>query len=580
MTFQEFCMEFDLTLDQEQKEAVLRTEGPCLVQAVPGSGKTTVLTARLGYMGCCLETDLSRVLVMTFSKDAAEVMRERFRTRFGGKTKGQPTFCTIHSLAFRIIREYCRKYGREPFRILTDSEKVIKDIVKKQCDEMYWDLASEEAAGRISQALNGAVVLSADEEDSRYGVDWREIFGSYKRMKLQEKQMDFDDLLVYGLRILKKCPEICHALQNRFDHFCVDEFQDSSPIQNEILKLLADKAKSLFLVGDEDQSIYGFRGADPEYMHRFAKEFGPERVLRLENNYRSSQAVISVAGKLIRQNRGRTPKDLKGVRQEAGSVRVRRFKDLREREDHLLEDLTEQSDAAVLARNNESLIGIAYRMYLEGIPFIPTKGMKDFFFQEPIGRILEIFRCVTEKKDSDSIPKSMQKYLSNESLIRCLSAAEPVNALYLLVDQMGFGRYIKGKWGEKNMSRIYMKLDILAGMMAPHPDLEDFMKGLDGFMQELASSDETEGIRLLTCHGAKGMEFEKVYLIDLVDKIFPSCYYITDGSSKEYEEEVRLLYVALTRAKNEAEILQAENYRWGRFAPSIFAKEIEEMIDE
>ena len=130
------------------------------------------------------------------------------------------------------------------------------------------------------------------------------------------------------------------------------------------------------------------------------------------------------------------------------------------------------------------------------------------------------------------------------------------------------------------MSRIYMKLDILAEMMAPHPDLEDYMKGLDGFMQELASSDETEGIRLLTCHGAKGMEFEKVYLIDLVDKIFPSCYYITDGSSKEYEEEVRLLYVALTRAKNEAEILQAENYRWGRFAPSIFAKEIEEMIDE
>ena len=579
MTFKEFCMEFELTLDDEQKEAVQRVEGPCLVQAVPGSGKTTVLTARLGYMGCCLGIDLDRVLVMTFSKDAAEVMRSRFRTWFGERIAGRPTFCTIHSLAFRIIREYCRRYDREPFHILTEPEKIIKRMVKTQRNDLLCDLLAEEAAAWIGLTMN-EIGKNPEKEKNSYEVDFNEIFHSYKKYKLLNRQMDFDDLLVYGYRILKKCPEIRRAFQNRFDHFCVDEVQDSSPIQNEILMMLASEAKSLFLVGDEDQSIYGFRGAAPKCLHDFAESFGEDRVIQLENNYRSSKAVIKAAGNLIRQNGERMPKELKGIREDSGSARVLHWKNRGERDVYILTDLALHPDAAVLARNNESLTAIAFRMFLEGFPFVPSKGMMDYFRQEPVRGILEMLRHVAQETDAGELPEKIRKYFTNQNLIRCLKTEEPEKALYLLLDQMGVARFIKGRWGNKDLCRIYMKLDILAEILSYYPDLDSFLGGVEGFGQWVNTSDHFEGTRLLTCHSAKGMEFEKVYLVDLVDKIFPSCYYITDGSSNEYEEEVRLLYVALTRAKNDAEILQVENYRWGRFDPSTFVKEIEEMMDE
>ncbi|MBR2575835.1 MAG: ATP-dependent helicase [Firmicutes bacterium] len=578
---EEFFDRYGKELDLKQREAVLRTDGPCLVQAVPGSGKTTVLVSRLGYMGCCLGEDLNRVLVVTFSREAAGDMKRRFRERFSNaEMKGRPVFCTIHSLALEIIRSYCRIYDREPFGILTNGEAVIRGIVQKDCERLAAAAAAEEAAAQISLCKNA--MKSREEADAIAitGIDFPAVRRAYEDYKKQCREMDFDDLLLYAYRIIKRYPIIRAVFQEKYAHFCVDEAQDNSKIQNELLMLLAEKGRSLFLVGDEDQSIYGFRGADPAYLRRLARDFGEDRVIKLENNYRSCGEVLRLAGLVIGQIRGRTPKRLIGVKAGEGRTAVLEFGTMSDRDDYIAGDHCDCGTAAVLARNKESVLSIAWRLFRDGISFICIPGLAEAFDTEPLASIIRLLEAIWKEEPAEKVPARLRKYLMDRNRTVFLRRVGPQEAIRFLLDRMGFGNYIRNRWSERNLTRIYMKLSILEEIASGCTDLDGFLEMLEQFRAFVKKGGGERGIFLSSIHGAKGMEFDKVYLVDLVDKIFPSCYYITNGSTGAYEEEVRLLYVALTRARHSVEVLQVQQYRWGRPAPSTFEKEIEAHCNE
>ena len=598
-------------LNEEQAPAVLAPDGPALVLAGAGSGKTRVLTYRAAHL-LSRGVPAPRILLLTFTKKASKVMQERL-TGLMGPAFFIPWAGTFHHVGYRLIREFGHRIGVEGGRTLLDREDQ-RDLVKEIRDALVGENPGEELppaaaiAGYLSLSANLLLPLSAV---IRRRAPWlahlektiEAIARRYREEKDSQRVLDFDDLLVLWLRLLEESPETAELLRDRFRHVLVDEYQDTNPLQGRILDLLVATHKNLFVVGDDSQSIYSFRGAAIDNILSFQERYPEAGVYRLEKNYRSTPNILSVANRIIEQNSRQIPKTLYSPRPEADHpTLVRMYSDqdqaryITTRIRRALDRGQEPSEIAVLYRAHYVSLSLQLALSRAGIPFHLTSGLK-FFEQAHIKDILSWLRLLENERDAMAwkrilrmVPRVGRK--TAEKIESLLSRAEdPRKALadpaFLKAAPAGaragllgvgerFSRLAERR--EKN-PRDVMDLvgtilatgyhdylyetfedpesreeDILsfAAQIPPETDLGDFMAELallEAGGEELSQEEQKNRVILSTVHQAKGLEWDTVYLLSLAEGVFPSSR--SAETDEEIEEERRLFYVAVTRARHD-----------------------------
>lgn len=596
MTYKEFAEKFNISLNVQQSEAVRSVTGTTLLLAVPGSGKTTALVARLGYMLFCRGAAPEEILTMTYTVAAARDMQERFAAMFGDAAAKRLEFRTINGVSARIIRLYERRYDRRAFELIND-EREISALLS----EIYAQVSGETAAESDIKALRTAVTYAKNMLLDDEGVKelekgmkgFGEMYRLYNERLRQRERMDYDDQMVYAWQILRRCPELLAELRRRYRHICVDEAQDTSKIQHMIIEQLARGGESLFMVGDEDQSIYGFRAAYPKALMDFEKVYPGARVLLLEKNYRSTRQIVELANKFICKNLDRRPKNMVDVRGEGCEVREISVKDRSAQYAWLEKAAADcRRETAVLYRDNDNALPLIDRLERGGIPYRCRQMDGAFFSNRVVRDITDIIRFAYDPTDGGNFLRIYYKlgarisrdaaetavrmadgrYDILETLIqlegiskwtyhRCqelqtnfaaLTDENAGRAVYRIVNYMGYGDYLEERGYDRNKAQILRAL----GEHEPTPlRLLERMDELQELIRENRGDPECRFI-LSTIHSSKGLEYDRVFLMDIIDGVLPKTRMAADGEivrdeREAYEEERRLFYVGMTRAKNE-----------------------------
>ncbi len=629
-------MSVDLTkLNEAQREAVLLTEGPVLLIAGAGSGKTRVLTHRIAYI---VEKRLafpSQILAITFTNKAAAEMKERLYDMLTDDV-GEMWISTIHSMCVRMLRRFAEKVGfLKSFSIYSEVDK--DRVLKRVLDDMGLDAEHlKDYKWHIANAKNNN--LSPDQYREELGKDVTEACRVYARYDAELKKsnaMDFDDLLIYAYRLLCRDEEAREYYQNKFRYIHVDEFQDTNVIQYELIRILGAKWNNVFAVGDDDQSIYAFRGAVVENVFRFQREFSGCRVLKLEQNYRSTQKILDVANLVISKNAGRMSKKL-WTRNEGGTpVVIRALQDeageaayaVHEINRLVREEGFRYSDCAVLMRVNAlsrsfeqecMKYGISTRVY-GGFKFFERKEIKDAvsylrllcnpFDEESLLRVIntpkrglgagavdKLRAFAAERGESlfDALLSAEQSALPRSVLTKLLAFKDLVMELLTQVQLQkveDFVPYllertgIRGMYADGSEDSINKNLNLdefIASVKSfadanPGAGLEEYVESVT-LISDLEQEDEgpVDAVSIATVHGVKGLEFRAVFVAGLEDGIFP----ISRAKliQSEMEEERRLMYVAVTRAKERLYLTRARSrFMYGErsyAAESPFFKEV------
>ena len=614
MDFSQFKTQYSISLDAQQEAAVQTVNGPVLLLAVPGSGKTTVLVTRLGYMRYVRGIPPERILTMTYTVAAARDMQARYAAFFGAEEAQRLEFRTINGVCSRIIRYYERTMGRTAFRLLEDGAQksaLISELYRMQSKEFATESTVKSLQTALTYAKNQMLkgeALSAVEVE---GVDFAAFFAAYDKALRERQLMDYDDQMVYALRILRQYPEILRAVQARYQYFCVDEAQDTSKIQHTIIRLLAGQSGNLFMVGDEDQSIYGFRAAYPQALTEFDTVYPHAKVLYMEQNYRSTRQIVAAADRFIQKNHNRRPKHMKATQGSGPAVRECSVYD-RQKQYAYLCKLAENCtvETAVLYRDNDSALPLIDRMDRAGIPYRCRQVESLFFTNRVVRDITDIIRFAQNPNDGElflslyyklgaGISKVMAQVAADrteaegETILGCIavsSAASPWTqkqcrtlqthlnnllreradkAVYRIVHFMGYGDYLKDRGGDLS------KADILEALGTQEPTPERLLDRLEE-LREVVLRGGTNAdcpFVLSTIHSSKGLEYERVILMDVADGMLPKVLPGPDAEQEEldaYEEERRLFYVGLTRAKRELGIMTFRKVG----LESTFAREI------
>lgn len=405
MEWKEFETTFSVKLNQQQKEAVQSTKGPVLLLAVPGSGKTTVLVTRLGYMIYCKNIPPERILTVTYTVAATKDMSERFAVRFGEDMAKRLEFRTINGICARIIQYYGRRIGKTPFELVKD-EKATTGMLIRICQDHGMGYPTESDLKNVRTLITYIKNMMLNEEELQKLEEESDIrivgiYREYCRQMREQKLMDYDDQMLYAYNILRKDLGVLAYFQNRYPYICVDEAQDTSKIQHAIIALLAAGTGNLFMVGDEDQSIYGFRAAYPEALLSFEKKHSGAKVLLMEENFRSNAKIVEAADKFIQKNTLRHEKHMRAAREAGADIREISLKSRKAQYVYLMkaaqkcttgmagmsgsEEHRGRADAsvtetAVLYRDNECaipLIDLLERIFriacgMQTFPFLPT----------------------------------------------------------------------------------------------------------------------------------------------------------------------------------------------------------------
>ncbi|MBQ9990622.1 MAG: DNA helicase PcrA [Lachnospiraceae bacterium] len=608
------------TLNKEQKEAVFHTEGPLLLLAGAGSGKTRVITHRIAYLIEEMGVKPWNILAITFTNKAAGEMRNRVDDLVGFGSD-QIWVSTFHSTCVKILRRHIDRLGYDnSFTIYdTDDQKtVIKDICKRlQLDTKQYK--ERTLLGAISSAKDE--LIGPEEFALNTFGDFRqqkiaEVYTEYQKTLKNSNALDFDDLIVKAIELFKNNPEILENYQERFRYIMVDEYQDTNTAQFELVRLLASKYRNLCVVGDDDQSIYKFRGANISNILDFEKHFQDARTIKLEQNYRSTQTILDAANEVIRNNVERKEKAL-WTSQGAGSrIHFRQFDTAYEEAEYIALDIlgkwrrkeAEYGDCAILYRTNAQSRILEERFVHEGIPY-DLVGGTNFYSRREIKDMLAYLKTIDNGKDDLAVKRIInvpKRGIGATTLAKVQSYADTeeitfFEALRRAESIPGLGKSAGKLTGFVNMMEVFhtkvkvyglKKLleDILettgyleALREADEEDVDDRIEnineliskaaaferdnpeaGLSEFLEEVAlvaDIDKLEGDRnrvlLMTLHSAKGLEFPVVYLAGMEDGIFPSYMTIMDEDPTAVEEERRLAYVGITRAMRELTLTTA-----------------------
>ena len=520
MEFTQWKQAAGLRLDPQQDAAVQAADGPVLLLAVPGSGKTTVLVARLGYLRYVRGVPPERILTMTYTVAAAGDMRRRFAALFGEQESRLLEFRTINGVCSRIIRLYERTMGRTAFRLMEDGGQKSALL-----GELFRGLTGEFASESTLKSLETALTYAKNqmlrgeqlEEVKVEGVDFPAFYRAYGRALRERELMDYDDQMVYALQILRQYPQILQKVQARYSYFCVDEAQDTSKIQHEIIRLLAGRSRNLFLVGDEDQSIYGFRAAWPEALLAFEQNWPGAKVLLMETNYRSTGAIVARADAFIRGNRDRRDKHMRTDNREGHPIRRVVLSDYGRQARYLLQAAKNcRTSTAVLYRNNDSVLPLMDLLEREGVPYA-CRQREGFFFTSPIvrdltdvlalayrpddgERFLRVCWKLDQKKKKALLTRLLRRQRPGQTVVDCLLAGDGLApwqvgrvkafgthlsklpqlssfaALRRVVKYMGYGDYL----GEERMDTG--RLDVLLALALQNPDPAGLLRRLEDFI--------------------------------------------------------------------------------------------------
>lgn len=602
MNYEEFCKQFDISLNEQQAQVVQHTEGAVLLLAVPGSGKTTALVARLGYMLYCAGVIPENILTMTYTVSAAGDMKSRFAAMFGDEYAARLQFRTINGVCASIINRYVRNKGGDGFSLLDNNAKLLIEIYRKLRADYPDDGEVKELQKQITYIKNMRLTRKEIDELDLSGADIGPIYDEYIDEMKRRRLMDYDDQLVYAYNIIKSRQDILNAYRRRYPYLCVDEAQDTSKIQHMIIHLLAGEDGNLFMVGDEDQSIYGFRAAYPDALMRFEGDYPNSTVLLLEENFRSTPEIVSAADRFIARNTMRHKKHMRASRSSGASVR-RVGLTSRAAQYSYIAKMAEgepKRELAVLYRNNDSAVPLIDFMGRNNIGYCVRQTDGVFFTSRTVSGVRDLMTLALSPLDEDAFmriyyklnlpisrtdaekavelcrarkcvslfaalkPTGKNPERTAEKLIelrahfvalRTDSAADALNRMRY---QMGYGAYLMKNGGDNE--RLYL-LSLLASR---EKNIESFLKRLDALKSIFeAGGDRKSNLILSTIHSSKGLEYDRVVVIDTIDGILPSVT-LKPGQApdideqKAYEEERRLFYVAATRAKNELLLMSYE----------------------
>lgn len=602
----EFKEKYNIQLNPQQEQAVTADDKACLLLAVPGSGKTSVIVARLGYMICEKGTDPSSILAVSFNRLAAAEIRKRFEAEFGKRNAEGLSIQTINSLSLAIYSKFCRDTGH-PFRGIADPKEkraFLLHTYRKHSEEQFpseSDISEVETA--FSYIKNMEISIEEGEKKFRSIEGLRDMYLDYEKFLKSSGKMDFDDQMIFAKWILEHAPAHRKFWQEKYSYICVDEAQDTSKIQHEIIRILAERSR-LFMVGDEDQSIYGFRGAYPDALLSFEKNYSGGNVIKMETNYRSTGEIVRTAAKFVNGNRNRFKKNMKSVKDEGKKVNVSEAPSRTGQYRILFDEVqTAKGTTAFLYRDNESGIPLADRLLRNGIPFNYNGGKAGFFTSKVVQDYIAFLRLISDNENLEAFGKIGTKtgmglsrdyvnYLTAVCSRRHLSLFDELSKKE---DRHGnIKRFIKIIKNLKNAesadalrrvrSSIYVKYrerygiddssaEILIALAEMEPDINEFLKRLEvlrDFCENPPEEKMNSRITLSTIHSSKGMEFDTVYIYDVFDGKLPS------ADEENLQEERRLFYVAMTRAAVELNILRI-NKRKSSFTDEIFGKKKNEV---
>ena len=608
-----FIKQYAAGLNPQQLAAVQAVHGPVLLLAVPGSGKTTVLVTRLGYMVLCCDVPPAQILTMTYTVAATHEMRGRFAARFGAELAGQMTFRTINGLSAVILQYYSRVYGRRQPELLTnegDITRMLTDIWQQVNREFPTESTLKELRTAITYIKNMAL---ADEEIEGLETDLANLPELYRRYQAALKragQMDYDDQMVFALQILRAAPPVLAYFQQRYKYFCVDESQDTSKIQHEIIRLLAGRSLNLFMVGDEDQSIYGFRAAYPQALMDFEQVYPGAQVLLMEENYRSSEEIVAAANAFVARSRYRRPKTLRATQGAQCPIEIRRITRREEQIDWLFKEARRGGgETAVLFRNNESALPLVDLCERRGVPYRFKKADLTFFTHKIVLDAVDFLRFAYEPANGErflrlyykfGLALSRQRALAacgasartgrpileelirdSETKTRMRESLGDIYAAFKRIPQLnaadaldavrhgcGYGAYLNQKGIDTGKLAI---LEMLAEQEPNALRLLDRLEELRMLIAAKAYVNSDVPFVLSTIHSSKGLEYDRVVLLDAFDGVLPAKPEIccrTPEDTRQYEEDRRLFYVAMTRARHKLVLFDCKTM------PSVFVQEV------
>lgn len=600
------------TLNEQQKRGVFATEGPVLLLAGAGSGKTRVLTHRIAYLIEEMGVNPWNIMAITFTNKAAGEMRDRVDSivGYGAESIWVSTF---HSTCVRILRRYIDRLGYDNNFTIYDTDDQ-KTVMKEICKKLQIDTKMLK-----ERALLGAISAAKDELISpvQYELDAMgdynknkisQVYSEYQSVLRKNNAVDFDDLIVKTVELFKNCPEVLDYYQERFKYIMVDEYQDTNTAQFELIRLLADKYRNLCVVGDDDQSIYKFRGANIRNILDFEKVYHEAEVIKLEQNYRSTQNVLDAANAVIRNNSRRKEKALWTNQGEGSKIHFRQFDTAFEEAQFIADDIEEKTDKgeaafgefAILYRTNAQARILEERFVLKGIPY-DVVGGTNFYARREIKDILAYLKTIDNGKDDVAVKRIInvpKRGIGATTILRVQEYADMrgisfYDALREANQIMTIGKsasklepFVLMIQTFRSKLEFYKLEDLIKDIMettgyvknlqeSEEEDAEDRIANIDELVSKIVAYEETaeepslsefleevalvadidkvgeddNKVLLMTLHSAKGLEFPHVYLAGMEDGIFPSYMTITSDDPTEIEEERRLAYVGITRAK-------------------------------
>ena len=586
-----------------------------MVLAGPGSGKTSVIVERTAYMTGEGKIPSSSVLVVTFSRAAAVEMKERF-LKFTGQSSTRVTFGTFHGVFYGILKQ---AYNLTSANILSEEEK--NGILRELALNFGGELASEgdfteEIAKEISMVKGNRISLEHYYSSCCPDEVFRQIYGAYGNMLRERRKLDFDDMLLSCYELFDKRKDILRAWQQKFRYILVDEFQDINQLQYDIVRLLAEPENNLFIVGDDDQSIYHFRGARPEIMLNFTKDYpGAEKVV-LDVNYRCSKRILDSAMKVIGRNKTRFQKELSTPNPEGEPVRLCEYANPREEYLSVTAELRKRleqgenlENTAVLLRTNQEAEGLIAAFMERQIPFTMKEKLPNLFQHWICRNLLAYMRFAQGERSRKLFLEIMNRpnrYISRDAIasdreisferlrdfykdkdwmcdrlttmethLRILKGLPPYAAINFIRKGMGYEEYLQEyalyrKIKPEELGEILDRLSESAKGMNTLKEWEEYIEDYTRKLEEQAGKQKKEGVQILTLHGAKGLEFDRVYILNVNEGSIP---YRKAVLAPAVEEERRLFYVGMTRARKFLTLCYVKKQYEKEREPSRFLKE-------
>lgn len=615
-------------VNEAQQRAITHGDGAMLVLAGPGSGKTFVVTRRIKYLIEHHHVRPESILVITFTKAAAAEMQERF-VKLGGGRSYPVQFGTFHSVFFQILRHTYRFTAQNIIRE-GDKYRLLSQILGEMPQEIRTQAQYDDSTdtlqrllSEISTVKNNGITPQEVKSTTVSQAEFEYIFQIYKQEMNRRKLIDFDDMVLLCRDLLVSRPDTLAMWQEHFQYILVDEFQDICPLQYEVVRLLAKPQDNLFIVGDDDQSIYGFRGSKPEIMLNFPKDYPETQQVLLDVNYRSRKDIVDVAGKLIAHNKMRFDKKVRTQNEQLGGVKIYSFHSKFKQAENIAQLIRQYmtqpgakySDIAILYRTNNHTVYTADRLMKEGIPFSMKEKPKNIY-DSAVAKDMIAYLRYALKEDSvedflrimnkpvryikrATVPRKpfhMQELMNNNRLtgyvienivdlydnLHFIKSLNPFSAVNFIRKGVGYDTYLKKQAAEqgKDMSKEFEELDELMQMAKDFetiPEWLDQIEHYDVVLQEIAQQEsrqkhaDADAVSMVTMHASKGLEWKVVVLPDVNEGVIPHKKAV---SNNELEEERRMFYVAMTRAKEYLFIFYIQEKEAGNLLPSRFLDEI------